>query len=812
MQSSLVSRMRKALLLAAALSLVPAGITAADQSPQLKTVVWTTEGATLGGNVAQLIVVKPASSVALVAQQLNSRPSGARGIVLEGFTEDLTTLDNLRRPRGESPIPSPWVDKGVMSVAQRVDKYALALLNAGATVDFVMVRSTANRDWAQFAPYGTTAWTAIQADVRFAPVKTALGSTNLPADMAGNAATREKWDNYFTAEIDRKLSDAVSLMVRKHFPQATVVAEGRYTLNEDSGMTDARAGGLFGTNDQPQFFAQGILLQPFESLGTLVADARSVAAASDRRIVPSIGSPSWQGDAQGVHAFSESCYWYEMLHHFNVNRAQGIVVDRGTFSRREMSELNSAIASFVLRTGGEALEAYESNAIIDSESVIASSVQAGDSVLWRLSFAPGVSALRVIMYDNSYVTIAPEPDSCGAWYQHSATDHVAYIGLPPTASAAASSASDDDDDDGGDGGGGGGGGDGGGGDGGGGGGGGDGGDGGDGGGDEEPALNLLYDNDPHPSFESPVAGAVKYLAIYQNNCDPDCAITGIITPALVVAHIQTRLDAGWAGVEWGMLDFEDPFDNILLAGPADPRYAATLASMVETLQAVKAAYPDIKWTYYGVPNVLYWVLGKDWGYITDEQREDLYPLCTANYAAILNEIDWVMPSVYDVYERSLSVPVSWSGMLVSEPAWRHGVVTSVIRYYEAANRPCPPIMPAVSPWFQPSGTATVLKAIPIDEFCEDQVHPLLEAGAHGVAIWGAMEYYLTLATDDNPPPGYAGVINFARFRFAMDFYGTGNINSIDWMDPATYDFIGAGLNEIMSTSLEAINNGGVPVP
>ncbi len=752
-----------------------------------------------------MVVARPSSSVQLVAQQLGSRPAGSRGLVLEGFADDLTTLDFFARTRGSAVYPSPWLDKGVMSVAVRVKNWMQALETAGASVDMVLVRCTADRSAAVFDPYGAPAWFVIQADPRFAAVKAAIGSQNLPAEMAGNPTMRAKWDEYFSAETDRALSRAVAHMVRVHFPNASVVAENRYSLPDSGGVTTARAGGKFGTHDQPQFFAQGVLLQPFSTLATLVADAREIAGASERAVVPSVASPSWEGDARGVNAFMDSAYWFELVTHVAMSGAKGVILDRGTLTRREASELSSTLAAIYMRTGGTTPQPFQSSAVVDPDAAVASAMLVGQTVFWRVSFAPGVSTLRVTYYDNSIQNILPEAGSSGTWFSHGQEQQIAYIGLPPTGGSQGSVSSGGDS-----GGGGSGGGDSGGGDSGGGGsGGGDEGSG-DGGGDSgpaEPSYIMLYDNEPHHSFVSPVAGTAKYLAVYQNNADFDAQFTGLINPALVIADIQRQIDAGW-DTEWGMLDFEVPFDAILLAGPSDPRYEATMASMVAALQAVQSAFPQMKWTYYGVPNVLYWVLGKDWGYITEEQKEALYPQVAANYAPLLNQVDWVMPSVYDVYERELGWPPSWSGLIASEREWRKACVTTVIRYYQAANLPCPPILPAVSAWFQPSGHASVLMPIPLDEFCEDQVHPCLEAGADGIALWGAMEYYLTLATDDNLPPGYEGASGYARFRFALDYYGSYDVNTVDWYAPATFDYIGGYLNQTLAEALQVINNGG----
>lgn len=315
-------------------------------------------------------------------------------------------------------------------------------------------------------------------------------------------------------------------------------------------------------------------------------------------------------------------------------------------------------------------------------------------------------------------------------------------------------------------------------------------------------FQFLYDDDPTPLFVSPNARAVKYLAIYQDDVDPTTQETGIIDPAKVIARIALLRSQGWTG-EWGMLDFEVPFDSVFYHGPTDPRYELCMHSLIGTIRAVKAAFPMVKWTYYAFPRISYWVLGKDWGYITEAQRVAQYAIFTARYGPLLAEMDWFAPSACDWYERSLHMPNSWSPPIEAEREYRRASVKAIRFHFESRGQPVPPIIPIVSPWFQPGG-ATSLRPVPRAEFHQEQIQPLIDAGADGIAIWGAMPYFLGLATTPNLPPGYAAAIAFCRARFCQEYLGGVPVNSVDWYSPATYNLIGGCMNQTLADAMQLI--------
>lgn len=257
-------------------------------------------------------------------------------------------------------------------------------------------------------------------------------------------------------------------------------------------------------------------------------------------------------------------------------------------------------------------------------------------------------------------------------------------------------------------------------------------------------LALLYDEIPDATIarRAEAVDAQRYLLIYQG-CDPQAVRTGLIDVEAVIREISNKTANG--APRWGMLDFEDPFTANLQLGVDSPKYQATSASMIATMRAVRTRFPNILWTFYGTPFVPYWLDGKNWLNATPEAKSTLLEKLYKVYAPLAAEVDWVSTSIYPVYDPLLFEPKTPDLVRAHGRAWR----TASVGFAKilAAGKP---VIPTVSPYWQPNGVATAGTSVPEAQFIEDQVEPAAAAGADGVAIWTGVGYGITLAID-----GYA---------------------------------------------------------
>jgi hypothetical protein len=182
-----------------------------------------------------------------------------------------------------------------------------------------------------------------------------------------------------------------------------------------------------------------------------------------------------------------------------------------------------------------------------------------------------------------------------------------------------------------------------------------------------------------------------------------------------------------------------------------------------------------------------------------------YVQLTGVVEPLMTEMDFFMPGVYDVYERAKGVPGSPAGADAIEASWRRANVEAISHWFQSRNRAVPAIIPIVSPWFQGGSIATELMPIPPSEFLEDQIRPLVAAGASGIAVWGAMRYYLYVAQwpGDHPSMAFLELRKTIQKVLCRDYLNGADPASVDWTSPSVGQQLGQSMNIVMINALEA---------
>lgn len=286
-------------------------------------------------------------------------------------------------------------------------------------------------------------------------------------------------------------------------------------------------------------------------------------------------------------------------------------------------------------------------------------------------------------------------------------------------------------------------------------------------------LKLLYDTLVDVSI---VADALKteaepVLIVYQYT-SPDSATTGEIDVPKVLSAIA-KMTAG-EQPEWGMLDFEYKFTDRLQKGADDPQAQFATAQMLKLLRSVKASFPATKWTFYGVPFVPYWMQNKSWDDADESIRRSTLTEAGKAYAPIAAECDWVSPSIYPVYDPADYPEAQRADVRRAGVAWRR-VQVALARLIARGK----PVIPMVSPVWQPNGKAPAGTPVPPVQFIEDQVVPAMRAGAMGVAIWTSYDRIIQAACKQSIDP--AKPEEFPRALLARAFLG--DRQPEDWSAP-----------------------------
>ena len=317
------------------------------------------------------------------------------------------------------------------------------------------------------------------------------------------------------------------------------------------------------------------------------------------------------------------------------------------------------------------------------------------------------------------------------------------------------------------------------------------------------SLILLYDTIPGSNAieRAKVIGAKPFYVLYES-CDPQAAKSGMID----IDNCLKAIESETAGnpPEWGMLDFENPFHSDLQKGPASPECQRAIQTMVALIRAVKLKYPNTKWTYYGVPYLPYWIMEnkQTWSSATAEVKRDELNRSIGIYAPLVQELNWISPSVYAYYEMRLFPKEQWDFMLKGDSAWRQAQVGLAALLGKSK-----PVIPTACPYWGPSGLADYCRVIPTAEFLSGQIAPSVTAGAAGIAIWTGIGYYIKVSTA-GPDQVFPNEKNYGqiewRAAFTKDYLG--NQTPTDWTRPEIKRQLESATSDTIAGSLRSIRD------
>jgi hypothetical protein len=258
---------------------------------------------------------------------------------------------------------------------------------------------------------------------------------------------------------------------------------------------------------------------------------------------------------------------------------------------------------------------------------------------------------------------------------------------------------------------------------------------------------------------------------------------------------------------WVILDFEEPFfANLKKVGSDDRK--RSLDSMLLALREAKKRYPGVKWGFYGLPNLDFWVGGKGWAELDAAIRAEALAKSEAACLELVAEADWLSVSVYDYYDPTMVRPGSESSLRgMPDLAVRNGIAWR-IEAVQLARKLAKgrPVIPMVSPFWAPGGIAPSCRLIPPADFMSRQVKPCIEAGASGFAIYTGYNYRIARVTSLEPDPsGTERSYGQTEWRtaFATDFFG--GTPPTDWSAPDVRRRLERDLTNVVLDRLQAVH-------
>jgi hypothetical protein len=249
-------------------------------------------------------------------------------------------------------------------------------------------------------------------------------------------------------------------------------------------------------------------------------------------------------------------------------------------------------------------------------------------------------------------------------------------------------------------------------------------------------------------------GAAPVRMIYQS-VDPHASEEGTIDVSKVVEYVRQQWGENPSG--WFMLDFEFPHMEHLLLGRTDPQhpdYVRTRDAFVNALQVLKATFPNTKWSVYSVPVLPHWFPEGDTGYtwwnVPESRVQSEISQRRMAYAPIVEECDWVSPSIYDRHDTRLYPAQLTRDRQVEVYRRRNAAMVELSKAMVADSvRPDRPVVPMVNLYYAPGGNTVETRKIPREQIVEKQLRPAIEAGADSIAFWTGAGHYAHIAT--SPP-------------------------------------------------------------
>jgi hypothetical protein len=318
-------------------------------------------------------------------------------------------------------------------------------------------------------------------------------------------------------------------------------------------------------------------------------------------------------------------------------------------------------------------------------------------------------------------------------------------------------------------------------------------------------FTVLYDEIPCVEALATVLrpGVERFAIVYQS-ADPQASTSGVIDSSAVVEAIR-RIPGGLP--DYAMLDFENPFLEVLSKGPTDPRYPKTLDTMRKLIREVRTKFPQTKWSYYAVPGLPYWIGdGKNWLDAPDSLKRETLEKAFGAYRELVSECDWLSPSIYALYDPKYVPYQTPTETREQGRAWRLAQVLLARRM--AGQRP---VIPIVCPWWGAGGAADFCHALAPAVLVEDVYAPAIQGGAGGFCIWSAASYTINLVTDpDQSKYGQEKNFGTSEWRKAMVTDYLGGQAPTDWSEARLRKRLASGVSDTIAQAIRLALRQGSP--
>jgi hypothetical protein len=397
-----------------------------------------------------------ASDPVVIAQQLLQRPEGQRVLCFWDVLFELADhpLDRIQTPDGkQTDVRSPFMDNGIEATAERVNALLAGIRRAGATVDVLVLDYERTFAWdPRFA--------SLDNDPRWIGLARELGFE----DLRGMDAPRiARWNEVMGRFFDDAIARSTDQPLQSIFPGARLANFESFAstpvapvIGSDglpflrASVTDRNGTILgLGSHDSSPFF--GMLLpaaarQRVDGVNPIGEDgfaaarlevhrSRAMRKPAGRAQMPWIAPRSFDAAAMLAQAepgtaapMRSTPYWDEMVFQLGLHGAEDFLYwnPEGSLAPQapvaSLPEDHQALDG-VLETLNRTLGQQPGDSVYREQPgfddrILATGRDDGESIVWRLTFDPGIESARVFFTDGTSVVVSREADRPGAWIAH----------------------------------------------------------------------------------------------------------------------------------------------------------------------------------------------------------------------------------------------------------------------------------------------------------------------------------------------------------------------------------------------------------
>lgn len=394
-----------------------------------------------------------------VAAELKARPAGQRILFFWDMLHYLADhpQDRIQNADGSlTNIRSPFMDNGIAQTRGIVLDFLQRVKAEGGDIDVLVLDYERVFFW-------DPAYKALEQDPRWPRLAAELGYNDLQRQWDDRWV---RWNEVMGRYFDEAIHQSTVAPLWSVFPAAQVVNYEAFTCLPDAptmhvsgnaylrqSVVDSNGNRIgLGTHDSFPFY--GFIFPytataRFDGVNEVGGDPFSVVrleihrlrAMRHRNVRPQMAwvSPKGydvvQSDPQlaGVQQVLRlSPYWDELALQLGMNGSETFLYwnpepyrsdqDATVFNRVEdQRTLNGLLAELNEKLGQDTGDSVYYVQPGFDDRILATGRDVGDRIVWRISFAPGVDAVRMFFTDNTSLVIRREANRPGAWFSHPKT-------------------------------------------------------------------------------------------------------------------------------------------------------------------------------------------------------------------------------------------------------------------------------------------------------------------------------------------------------------------------------------------------------